>query len=271
MKYLTIHETKVPALGFGTWQLTGPQCTEAVCDAIEIGYRHLDTAQMYENEDRVGEAIRQTDVPRDELFVTTKIGRENVEPDRAIASTHASLDRLDLDYIDLLLIHWPSQVMPIGETLAAMRELSDEGLVRHIGVSNFTPSLFKQASLHATLFCNQVEYHPLLSQDQLVAQAQQMGHMLTAYSPLARGRALKTELVQRLAEEYDRSPAQIALRWLVQQGHVAAIPRAADPHHRRANFDIFDFELADEHMGALADLAGEHRVIDPEWAPAWER
>jgi len=271
MHYVKVHDVNVPALGFGTWELRGDACRESVRDALEIGYRHIDTAQMYENEKEVGEGISQFEVPRHQLFVTTKLHMDNVAPKRVLDSTRESLDKLQMDYVDLLLIHWPSDEVPAAETLGAMKELQDAGQVRHLGVSNFTPSLVDEAAKHAKIFCNQVEYHPLLNQNKLLEQARSMDYLLTAYCPLARGEAFDHEPIRQAAEAHGKSPAQVILRWLIQQDHVAAIPKSADPHHRRGNFDIFDFELDDAQVQAIDALAGNNRLIDPDWAPAWER
>lgn len=271
MKFLRIQNREVPALGFGTWQLTGDQCTRGVLDAIEIGYRHIDTAQMYENEREVGQAIAESRLKRDELFVTTKLGLGELAPENVHRTTRQSLDRLGLDYVDLLLIHWPDESVPLSDTLGAMNELRDAGAVRHVGVSNFTPSLVEEAARHAAVFCNQIEYHALLSQDRLAEMARSMDFMLTAYSPLARGKAFDAAVIREIAAKHDKQPAQVMLRWLMQQKNVAAIPRSADAHHRRVNYDIFDFELDEDDMRRIHDLAGDQRLIDPEWAPAWER
>ncbi|QNN23226.1 aldo/keto reductase [Planctomycetales bacterium ZRK34] len=271
MKYINIQSRSVPALGFGTWQLRGDTCIDSVADAIEIGYRHIDTAQMYENEEAVGKAIAMSGVPRDELFVTTKLGLGELTPDSVRRTTCQSLDRLRLKYVDLLLIHWPDESVPLDETIGAMNALRDEGMIRHVGVSNFTPTLVDEAAQHAQLFCNQVEYHPLLSQARMREKARSMGFMLTAYSPLARGNAFDKPVIKELAKAHNKHPAQIVLRWLIQQEHVAAIPRASSSHHRRSNFDIFNFELDDDQMRRISELGGDQRLIDPEWAPAWER
>ncbi|NBC01044.1 MAG: aldo/keto reductase [Bacteroidetes bacterium] len=268
----TIQQTSVPALGFGTYQLRGTACREAVADALTLGYRHIDTAQAYRNEAEVGAALATSDVPRDDLFVTTKVWVDHLEPDTARRTTTQSLRDLQLDYVDLLLIHWPNEdAAPLEATLDALDALKDEGKTRHIGVSNFTPTLLQRAIDHTTLFCHQVEYHPFLSQDALLAQARSHDLLLTAYTPLARGEVLASGRLQAIGERHGKTPAQVTLRWLVQQEQVAAIPKASSAQHRKENIDIFDFSLSDEEMRAIHTLAAGQRLVDPAFAPNWER
>ncbi len=267
---LEIMGSRVPALGFGTWQLTGHDCERGVAHAIELGYRHVDTAQMYENEDRVGRGLADSGVARDEVFLVTKVAPGNLEPATLRRTTERSVRDLRTDFVDLLLVHWPTDDVPLQRTLEAMNGLRERGLVRHVGVSNFTPRHLAVARQHAAIFCNQVEYHPFLAQDHLVRDAREHGMLLTAYCPLARGRVLDDDTIGRIAGRHERTPAQIALRWLLQQG-VAAIPKAASAAHRAENLEALEFELSEADMDAISSLRGEHRLIDPEWAPAWER
>ncbi|NBC16042.1 MAG: aldo/keto reductase [Bacteroidetes bacterium] len=269
MIHRTIRGIEIPALGLGTWQLTGDACTEGVEHALDLGYRHIDTAQAYENEDQVGTALRNTPVDRDEIYLTTKVWVENLVPAAVRRSTEASLRRLGTDYVDLLLIHWPSTDVPLERTLDAMMVLRDEGKTREVGVSNFTPSLVRRALDHAPILCNQVEYHPFLDQDALLDLAEARDLLLTAYSPLARGRVMEDETMQAIAEAHGKTPAQVALRWLLQQDQVAAIPKASTAAHREANVDVFDFALSEDEMDRIFDLAGDERLIDPSFAPAW--
>lgn len=271
MIYQTIEGEPVPALGFGTWQITGKACREAVAHALALGYRHVDTAQAYDNEEDVGAGLRDAGVPRDEIFLTTKLWVEDLGPREMRRATEESLQRLRVDYVDLLLIHWPTENMRMEETLGAMRTLQEEGRTRHVGVSNFTPTLLRQAMEHARIFCNQVEYHPFLGQDRLREMARGHDLLLTAYSPLARGRVLEDETLRDIAGTHGKTPAQVTLRWLLQQEKVAAIPKATSRKHREANFDVFDFELSEDEMDRIFDLARDERLIDPAWAPAWER
>ena len=269
MIYETIQGDTVPALGFGTWQLEGRACRKAVTHALEIGYRHIDTAEMYRNEREVGRGLHDADVDRDDVFLTTKIWHTNLRPSDVHASAEGSLRKLDTDYVDLLLIHWPNESVPLEATLDAMLELQQQGTTRHIGVSNFPPALTRQALDHTSIFCNQVEYHPFLNQDALRAMAREEDFLLTAYSPLAKGRVMKNDTLQALGDTYDKSPAQIALRWLLQQDRVAAIPKAARAEHRSANFDVFDFELTGDEMQRIHGLAQGDRQTDPSFAPPW--
>jgi 2,5-diketo-D-gluconate reductase B len=269
MIYRTIQGTEIPALGLGTWQLTGATCTEAVEHAIDLGYRHIDTAQAYENEDRVGAGLRNAGVDRDDIYLTTKVWVEHLEPAAVRRSTEESLRRLDTDYVDLLLIHWPSNDVSLELTLDAMMVLREEGKTREIGVSNFTPSLVRRALDRVPIACNQVEYHPFLDQDALLDLAEARDLLLTAYSPLARGRVTENETIQEIAEAHDKTPAQVTLRWLLQQDQVAAIPKAASAEHREANFDVFDFELSGDEMDRIFDLTGDERLVNPSFAPAW--
>lgn len=264
MVYQTIQGEDVPALGLGTWRLEGDTCREAVRHALELGYRHVDTAQAYENEAPVGEGWTTSGVDRAELFLTTKVWTTNLAPDDVRHSTEESLRKLQTDYVDLLLVHWPAGDFEMGPTLDAFRTLQDEGKAHHIGVSNFTPELLEEAADHADLFCLQAEYHPLLDQHALIQQCRKRDMLFTAYSPLARGQVFDDELLQTIAEAHDKTPAQVVLRWHVQQKNVAAIPKASAAEHRAANFDIFDFALSEVEMASIFDLARGERLIAPD-------
>ena len=227
----------------------------AVERALALGYRHIDTAQMYRNEDEVGKGMQSSGVNREEVFLTTKVWPSDFSYKRIIETTRESLKRLRIDRVDLLLMHWPSQGVPLEETLGAMRELQEEGSVRHIGVSNFPPSMVEDATLHAEIFCNQVEYHPYQAQDDLLEQAKEMDYLLTAYRPLSKGTILNDETLQEIAEAHGKTPAQVALRWLIQQEKVAAIPKATSEDHLKSNLDVFDFELSEEEMERIFGLS----------------
>ena len=270
MIYVNVRGVPVPALGFGTWPMRGRECREGVEHALAIGYRHLDTAQAYENEAEVGEAIRSSSVPRDEIFLTTKVRPGNFARDRARSSALESLDALGTDTIDLLLLHWPNDEVPLEETLESLSGLVEEGAVRHLGVSNFPSSLVERAQSMTDIFCNQVEYHPFLSQTRLLEQARQHGHLLTAYSPIAKGRVLDEPILVEIGGRHGKNPVQVTLRWLAQQDRVAAVPKASRPEHRVANFDIFDFELSEEEMQVIHGLAHNQRLVDPENGPDWD-
>lgn len=255
MQSLTIQGQPVPTLGFGTWPLKGEECRLGVEDALALGYRHIDTAQGYENEAEVGQAMKRAGIPREEVFLVTKVRPGNFTYDKTLSSSYASLKKLDAGYIDLLLLHWPNPDVPLAETLRAMRKLQDEGIMRHIGVSNFSTALVEESAQHATIFCNQVEFHPYHPQRELLAQAKQMDYLLTAYSPVARGKVMTDPVLQQIGAAHGKTPAQVALRWLVQQG-ASVIPKAASNEHRRANLAIFDFALSTEEMAAIDALGG---------------
>lgn len=262
----------IPALGLGTFELTGPDGETAIRTAIELGYRQIDTAIRYGNEAEVGRAIRASGVARDELFVTTKIWFDQLEPETVHTRVGESLERLQLDKVDLLLIHWPSHDIPLGETLAAFAEEKARGRTRLIGVSNFTVALLDEALdvYKADLFCNQVEYHPFLSQQKLLARMGRAGMLLNAYQPIARGKVFDSEALTALGRKYGKSAGQVTLRWLVQQENVGAIPRSRNPENLRANLDIFDFALSEDDMAAIHALARGDRYSSFEWAPDWD-
>ncbi len=255
MKYQTIKGEKVSSLGLGTYRLTGEACSRTVERALSMGYRHVDTAQMYGNEAEVGQGIEASGVDREEVFVTTKVWPSDFEHDRVIQTTHESLRKLGVDHIDLLLMHWPPNGVPLGETLGAMRELQDEGSVRHIGVSNFSTVLVEEAAEHAEIFCNQVEYHPYRDQGDILAQAQNMDYLLTAYRPLSRGGVGDDATLREIGEAHGKTTAQAALRWLIQQEKVSAIPKASSEDHLQANLDVFDFELSEAEMDRISSLS----------------
>ncbi|WP_396613146.1 aldo/keto reductase [Haloferax sp. S1W] len=258
MESVSVQGVEVPALGVGTARMRGAECRDAVKVGLELGYRHLDTAQMYKNEDAVGAAVADSGVDRDELFVVTKILRSNLRYDDVLRSFEESLARLQMDYVDLLLIHAPSRTVPVTESLRAMNELQDQGTVRHIGVSNFSVKQLKDAiqASETPILTNQVEYHPFKSQRTLLEFCIENDVLLTAYSPLNRGAGLSNDTLQAIGSRHGKTPAQVALRWLVQQEHVAAIPKASQKPHLRENIDIFDFELTDAEMEQIFDLQG---------------
>lgn len=276
MNYLTLRGARVPAIGFGTWPLRGWRGRRAVARALDLGYRHIDTAQVYENEADVGRALRSSGVDRSDIFLITKLSRDNLGADAARRSTEESLRRLGTDYVDLLMIHWPSDKVPVQETLDAMARLRDAGKTRFIGVCNFgTKNLADAIEVHgADLLCNQVEYHPFLSQVRVREAAQRLRVMVVAYSPLARGRVNSDPTMRAIAAKYGKTPAQIALRWLIEQDNVAAIPKAGSAMHAAANLAIFDFTLAAADRAAIDGLGQARIRIQgrepgvPEWDPA---
>ena len=267
---LTVQGITIPKLGFGTWQLTGAACVDAVRDALEIGYDHIDTARAYDNEAQVGQALHDSGRNRDEVFLTTKLWYSDLSAIGVHDQLEQSLRDLRTEYVDLLLIHWPHPRIPLAETLLAMLEAREAGRVRHLGVSNFPSAMLREALEHAPLLCDQVEYHPYLGQPELLEVARERDLVVTAYSPLARGELLRDPVVREIAEDHGRSPAQVVLRWLLDQPNVATVPKAAAREHRAANLEIFDFELTDEQRGRIAGLERGRRTSDPSWAPDWD-
>jgi 2,5-diketo-D-gluconate reductase B len=269
------HGADIPVIGFGTWRLTGEACAQAVAEAIRIGYRHIDTAAAYRNEDRVGEGIRAAGVPREELFITTKVAPEDLDDASFEASVERSLSDIGVDQVDLVLIHWPSKVLSVAETVVTLNEVRRRGWTRHIGLSNFTAGLLAQAwdATDAPLVTNQCEYHPYLDQDTLRAAVAARGMAFTAYCPLGRAAVLTDPVIVRIAERHGRTPAQVVLRWDVQQDGVITIPKSAHLDRIRGNFDIFDFSLSVDEMAAISALSKTHRyrvANDPTLAPDWD-
>lgn len=274
MEFIGLYEEEMPVLGFGTWELRGKNCTESVEYALDVGYRHVDTAQIYENEAEVGEGIKNSSTDRDKIFLTTKVWRNNYEDTKTgLASIEESLKKLKTDYVDLLLIHWPFPEHSIEKMLEPIMEAQEKGMARLIGVSNFTVAQMDEARELSTgkVCVNQVEYHPMISQKPVLEYVQQHDMALTAYSPLGRAKNLQEPALKEIAAAHDKSPAQICLRWLVQQNRVAAIPKSATKAHIESNFDIFDFVLSSEEMKKITALGGENlRLIDPDWSPDWD-
>lgn len=268
----TIKGVEIPAIGLGTYELLGEPGLSAIRNAIEHGYRHIDTAIRYRNEREVGDAIRLAGLPRSELFVTTKIWPTDLAPETVHTRVSESLERLQLDYVDLLLIHWPSRDVPLGETLGAFSEEKAAGRTRTIGVSNFTAALLAEAlTIHgANLLADQVEYHPFLAQPRVLSELRKAGMALTAYLPLAGGDVLHEPTLREIGQKYGKSAGQVTLRWLVQQEGVLAIPRSSKLEHIKANLDVFDFGLDEDEMRRIHDLDRQDRRIDLEWSPQWD-
>jgi diketogulonate reductase-like aldo/keto reductase len=256
MEYATVRGIKVPKIGLGTARMTGEGCRQAVETGLDLGYRHLDTAQLYDNEDAVGEVIAASGVDRSEVFLTTKLHRRNLAPEDVFESFAASLNRLGTDYVDLLLIHAPSDAVPVEETIDAMNELQDEGKVERVGVSNFSVEQLRAAmdASDTLILTNQVEYHPHYRQDDLLEFCIDEDVALTAYSPLDEGRLTDDATLVGIGDRYGKTAGQVGLRWLVQQENVVAIPKASSLDHQRENLDVFDFELTDEEMERLFEL-----------------
>lgn len=269
MRSIAIEGDDMPALGLGTWKLQGTDCRNTVRSALEMGYRHIDTATMYENEAEIGQELGASDIPRQDLWITSKIWRDDLHHQAALASIDRSLERLACDYLDLVLIHWPNDDIPLYETMLALREMRQEGRVRHIGVSNFTPSQVQQALELAPIITNQVECHLFLQQQQMHELCQAHNLVLTAYAPLARGGVAEDQTVTRLANKYQITPEQLALAWQLHRPGVAVIPKASSEEHLRANLDALKVSLAEEDLAALRQLDRGERIINPEFAPAW--
>lgn len=258
MEYVEAGGAEIPAIGLGTWQVTGQQCTDAVETALELGYRHVDTAQAYDNEREVGEGIRRSSVDREEVFLTTKVWRSNLRRDDVLASARESVERLGVDRVDLLLVHWPHPRVEFGETLGAMADLRAEGLVEHIGVSNFTRSQLREARrvVDAPVVADQVLYHPYKDQSDLREYCAGNDVALTAYSPLARGAVVGDDLLARIGERHGATAAQVAIRWLTQQDGVVAIPKSTSREHLRDNLEALEFSLSEEEAARIHDHTG---------------
>ena len=261
---------KIPVVGLGTWDLRGRDCARLVEQAIRLGYRHIDTAQMYDNEQQVGEGVRASGL-RSEVMVTTKVQPTLLAPHDLERSVKASLAKLRLDVIDLLLIHWPNPRVPLAETLGAMAKMKREGITRHIGVSNFTVKLLDEATRVSDepLVCNQIECHPFLDQDKVIAACRKLGMAVVAYSPIARGGAKGDALLEKIGKAHGKTAPQVCLRWLVQQG-IVVIPRTSKRERLEENIGIFDFALSDAEMKAIAGLARGERIVDWSWSPQWD-
>jgi len=259
-------------LGLGTWENDDPkQCVESVQTALDMGYRHIDTAQIYRNEDAVGEGIAQSAVPREDVFLATKVWISNLAPEEVIESTRESLDRLGTEYVDLLYVHWPARTYDPAETLSAFDELYSDGTIRNVGVSNFEPHHIDRAreELDAPLFANQVEVHPFLQQKQLQQYATETDLELVAYSPLARGAVIGNETLGAIAKKHNASEPQVSLAWLREKG-VTAIPKATSEEHIRDNWESLGVELDAEDIERIDRIDSTDRQVHPDFAPdAW--
>lgn len=272
MQFIEANGARIPAIGLGTWELRGRTCARLVEQALRLGYRHIDTAQIYENEREVGEGLRASGIKRADIFVTTKVWTTHFAPNDLERSARESLARLRLTEVDLLLLHWPNPQVPLPETLGALARVKRLGLARHIGVSNFTVALIDQAvaACPEPLVCDQVEHHPYLDQTKVMDACARHGMALVAYSPLAKGRIRSDQVLARTGDRYRKTAAQVGLRWLVQQ-HVAAIPRTSKLERLSENIDIFDFELSDQDMRQISGMSSASgRLTDYGLAPKWD-
>jgi 2,5-diketo-D-gluconate reductase B len=253
---------RIPLIGLGTWDLRGKSCARAVEEALRLGYRHIDTAAMYRNEDDVGDGLRTSGVPRDDVFITTKVWSSDLRARDFERSAHDSLKNLKLPNVDLLLIHWPNSSIPLKESIGALCKMKREGVARHIGVSNFNPTLIAEAVKLATepLVNNQIELHPYNDQTKTIAASRKAGMAVTAYSPIARGRVKGDALLSRIGKAHGKTAAQVCLRFLVQQD-VIVIPKTSRPERLKENSAIFDFVLTPAEMKEIAALASPHGNI----------
>ncbi len=262
----------IPLIGLGTWPLKGDECLRAVATGLEVGIRHIDTAQLYGNEREVGQAVAKSGLKREDVFIVTKVMLDNLDPVRFIPSVHRSIEALGTSYVDLLLIHWPPRQNFEG-ALASLNEALDTRLARRIGISNFNIAQIEKAqALSAGRLVNlQVEFHTLLDQSRVKATAEKLGMCLSAYSPLARGEVMKHPIIAAIAARLGRPASEVALRWIVQQG-VVAIPMTTKRENAASNLRALDFELADLDMAAITALNRQNRrLISPAgWAPQWD-
>ena len=273
---LPANGANMPALGLGTSRMRGAECAKAVETAISVGFRHIDTADMYGNEVEVGEGFRASGLKRGEVFVTTKVLPSNIGEGDLQRSARASLARLKLDFVDLLLIHWPNTAIPLAQSMKALCDAKKRGHAKNIGVANFTMAMLREAARLASehgekIASNQCEYHPRLDQRKLLDVCRAHGVAFVSYYPLAQMRYIDDPVLARVAKAHDRAPAQNMLRWHMQQPGVAAIPKSASRGHLLENISIFDFALTDAEMAAISGLARPgSRMVSPGFGPVWD-
>jgi 2,5-diketo-D-gluconate reductase B len=262
----------MPKLGLGTWPMLGDECTRAVEQALELGYRHIDTAAAYNNEDAVGQALANTPTPREQIHVTSKVWWDQLQPDSMRHSMARSLKALRSDYVDLFMIHWPSTDWDLPRTLETLASFKEQGLARNIGVANFPLALLRKVveEYGIGLSAIQVEYHVLLGQNALLDYARQHDMALTAYTPLARNKVSDIPQIQQIAKKHGVLPTQVALKWLLDQPNVAAIPKASSQTNQLANLASLKVELDDEDRALIAALPKNQRQVSPDFAPEWD-
>lgn len=272
----TVGDANIPVLGLGTWQSTGQDCIEVVSQALQMGYEHIDTAQAYDNEVQVGKGIKQSGVARDKFFLTTKIFPDDLkfQPEKLKQAAQRSLENLDTDYVDLLLLHWPDERVPLAETMPALCELQKQGLTRHIGVSNFTIDWLLAAQKYADvpIAVNQVEFHPFIKQHTLQCFMNNHHIPLEAYSPLARGDVFDNDIIKQIAEKHNITPAQVSLAWILSDKQRIAIPKTSNPDHLQGNLDAAKVSLDQqdiEQINSLAKSSGR-KVEHPDYTPEWD-
>lgn len=272
----TAGQANIPVLGLGTWQSTGDDCVEVVSKALQMGYEHIDTAQAYGNEKQVGQGIKQSGVARDKFFLTTKIFPDDMkfEPEKLKAAAQKSLKDLDTDYVDLLLLHWPDDRVPLSETIPALCELQKQGLTRHIGVSNFNIANILEAKKHADvpIVVNQVEFHPFIKQNSLQTFLNNHHILLEAYSPLARGDVFDNEVIKEIADKHSVTPAQVSLAWILSDKDRVAIPKTSNPDHLQGNLDATKLELSADELEQIGSLARSdgRKIEHPDYTPEWD-
>jgi 2,5-diketo-D-gluconate reductase B len=272
MEHLHTQGISLPRLGLGTYRMRGDVCRAAVESALGLGYRHIDTAEMYGNEDAIGAAIAAAGVARRDLHMTTKVWNENLAPDAIRKAFDTSLKKLGLDHVDLYLVHWPASNMNLPAMFETLLRLKEEGRTRAIGVANFNIALLKTVveEIKAPIACNQVEYHVMLEQTRLRKYLSSKAIPLVAYCPLAQGRTASDETLAAIGRKHGASATQVALKWLLDQDGVAAIPKASRAESQRANLDALHVGLDDEDRQAIAGLPKDKRFVNPGFAPAWD-
>ena len=272
MEHLQTQGIGLPRLGLGTFRMQGEACRAAVESALGLGYRHIDTAEMYGNEEAIGAAIAASGIARRDLHVTTKVWNENLAPDAIRRAFDASLRKLRLDCVDLYLVHWPSRNMNLPLMFETLMKLKEQGRTRAIGVANFNIALLKTVveEIKAPIACNQVEYHVMLDQTPLRKYLTAKSIPLVAYCPLAQGRVASDKTLMAIGRKHGASAAQVALKWLLDQDGVAAIPKAARRESQQANLDAQNIGLDEEDMKAIAGLPKDKRCVNPGFAPAWD-
>jgi 2,5-diketo-D-gluconate reductase B len=272
MQIVEAHGARIPQIGFGTMTLKGDICVQAVKTALQMGYSHLDTAWFYGNEKEVGEGMRQSGVKRDDIFLCTKVRETHLMPDKFGQSLGESLANLQLPQVDLLLIHWNNKDIPFKTSIGALCKAKKDGFAKHVGVANFTTTMLDEAWAVTSepLVCNQIEVHPFINQDKVLAASKKHGMAVVAYVPIARGKVPGAEVLEQIGKAHGKSAAQVSLRYLVQLG-CCAIPRTSNPAHMKENLDVFDFKLSDAEMAELKKLnATNMRVVSPPHAPVWD-
>jgi diketogulonate reductase-like aldo/keto reductase len=272
MQVVEAHGARIPVIGLGTMTLKGDVCVQAVKAALQIGYRHIDTAWFYGNEKEVGEGLRQSGVKREDIILCTKVRETHLEPDKFRQSLDESLANLQMPSVDLLLIHWNNKDIPFKTSIGALCKAKKDGFAKHVGVANFTAKMLDEAWAVTTepLVCNQIEVHPFINQDKVLAASKKHGMAVVAYVPIARGKVPGADALERIAKAHGKTAAQVSLRYLVQLG-LCAIPRTANQQHLKENLDVFGFVLSDAEMAEMKKLnATNMRVVNPPHAPVWD-